>query len=50
MPDQWFDRMNTIQSYQEDASAMGRINAWWFAFNLANDHPITGGGLRGFLA
>ena len=48
MPDQWFDRMNTIQSYQEDASAMGRINAWWFAFNLANDHPITGGGLRAF--
>jgi putative inorganic carbon (HCO3(-)) transporter len=48
MPEQWFDRMSTIQSYQEDASAMGRINAWWFAFNIANAHPITGGGLRAF--
>lgn len=48
MPDQWFDRMSTIQSYEQDLSAMGRINAWWFAFNLANDHPITGGGFRAF--
>ena len=48
MPEQWFDRMGTIQTYQEDQSAMGRINAWWFAFNLANDHPITGGGFRAF--
>ncbi len=48
MPKQWFERMSTIENYQEDGSAMGRINAWYFAINLANDHPITGGGFRTF--
>ncbi len=48
MPDEWFDRMNTIQTYQEDSSAMGRINAWWFAFNVANDRPLVGGGFHVF--
>ena len=48
MPEKWFDRMNTIQTYQQDGSAMGRINAWYFAWNLAKDHPILGGGMRTF--
>ena len=48
MPDQWFDRMQTIESSNFDRSAQGRINAWWFAFHLANDHPIVGGGFRAF--
>jgi len=43
MPSAWFDRMNTIETYEEDASAMGRIHAWRFATNLALDHPLTGG-------
>lgn len=37
MPESWYDRMNTIQTYEEDSSAMGRINAWEYAFNAAND-------------
>ena len=37
MPKTWWDRMSTIQTYDEDASAMGRINAWWVEFNVAND-------------
>ena len=37
MPMEWFERMSTITSYQEDRSAMGRINAWTMAFNLALD-------------
>ena len=37
MPAEWFERMRTIQSYEQDASAMGRINAWTMAFNLAPD-------------
>ena len=37
MPDHWFERMNTIQNYQEDSSAMGRINSWTLAVNIAND-------------
>ena len=44
MPDSWFARMDTINTYEQDASAMGRINAWHFAFNLAKDRPLTGGG------
>lgn len=48
MPQQWTERMETIQTYEQDGSAMGRINAWWFAFNLANDRPIVGGGFRAF--
>jgi probable O-glycosylation ligase (exosortase A-associated) len=43
MPQQWFDRMSTIGSYQQDYSAMGRINAWHMAFNLAKDRPLGGG-------
>lgn len=43
MPDQWSARMNTIQTYEQDSSAMGRINAWWAAFNVAKEH-ITGAG------
>ncbi|MEN7343371.1 MAG: putative O-glycosylation ligase, exosortase A system-associated [Pseudomonadota bacterium] len=48
MPQSWKDRMGTIQTYDEDASAMGRINAWYFAVNLANDRPIVGGGFGTF--
>ncbi|MDY6827990.1 MAG: putative O-glycosylation ligase, exosortase A system-associated [Pseudomonadota bacterium] len=43
MPDTWHDRMATIDDYQEDASAMGRINAWWMAFNLAQAEFFGGG-------
>jgi probable O-glycosylation ligase (exosortase A-associated) len=43
MPQQWFDRMATIETYQHDQSATGRINAWEMAFNLAKDRPLGGG-------
>lgn len=43
MPAQWFERMNTVKTYQEDESAMGRVNAWQMAFNLAKDRPLGGG-------
>ena len=41
MPDSWTERMNTIQTYEEDASAQGRISAWHMAWNAAQHH-ITG--------
>ena len=44
MPEQYYDRMTTIRTYDQDASAMGRINAWWTAYNLARDRPLVGGG------
>lgn len=43
MPDRWTERMDTIKEYESDGSAMGRINAWTMAFNLANSRPIGGG-------
>jgi putative inorganic carbon (hco3(-)) transporter len=43
MPEQWFSRMDTINDYQSDASAMGRVNAWWMAWNLAKDQFFGGG-------
>jgi probable O-glycosylation ligase (exosortase A-associated) len=48
MPDKWFARMETIQTYEQDKSAQGRINAWTFAYNLASDHPLLGGGFEVF--
>lgn len=48
LPEEWFSRMNTIKTYEEDASAMGRINAWHFAYNLALDRPFMGGGFETF--
>jgi probable O-glycosylation ligase (exosortase A-associated) len=48
MPAEWMERMQSIPDYQDDPSAMGRINAWRFAFNLASDHPIVGGGFQTF--
>jgi putative inorganic carbon (hco3(-)) transporter len=43
MPAEWWDRMNTIKTYQQDDSAMGRINAWWMAWNLAKANFFGGG-------
>ena len=43
MPASWMDRMASIQNYEEDASAAGRLNSWVYAINLANDR-VTGGG------
>jgi probable O-glycosylation ligase (exosortase A-associated) len=44
MPDMWDQRMQTIADYENDGSAMGRINAWRMAWNLATDRPMFGGG------
>jgi putative inorganic carbon (HCO3(-)) transporter len=43
MPEQWWDRMGTIKTYDDDSSAGGRINAWWMAWNLAKDNFFGGG-------
>jgi putative inorganic carbon (HCO3(-)) transporter len=46
-PQEWKDRMFSIEHYQEDQSALGRINAWHFAVNVAQTH-LFGGGFRTF--
>lgn len=43
MPEEWWARMASIGTYEEDQSAMGRINAWWMAFNIAKDNFFGGG-------
>ncbi len=48
MPDKWHERMDTIETYEQDRSAMGRIGAWRFATNIALDRPIGGGGFDTF--
>jgi probable O-glycosylation ligase (exosortase A-associated) len=48
MPSEWFKRMQTIESYDEDPSAIGRFTAWHFAVLLADERPLTGGGFQAF--
>jgi putative inorganic carbon (HCO3(-)) transporter len=42
MPAKWEERMRTIETYQADDSAQGRINTWITLFNAANDRPLFG--------
>lgn len=44
MPERWYDRMDTIATYEQDGSARMRLNAWGTMFNIAMDRPIVGGG------
>ena len=43
MPSSWESRMNTIENFQDDSSAMGRVEAWKMTINLANRHFFGGG-------
>jgi putative inorganic carbon (hco3(-)) transporter len=49
MPASWHERMATITAYEEDASAMGRVHAWTYSINIANDR-LTGGGFNSWTA
>lgn len=46
MPEKWMARMNTIQTYEEDLSAMQRIYSWETAYNIAKDRFPVGGGFE----
>jgi probable O-glycosylation ligase (exosortase A-associated) len=46
MPDQWGERMDPINAYEDDLSVKGRFNAWWMAYNLAKERPLVGGGFE----
>lgn len=48
MPQSWKDRMSTIETYDQDASAQGRLDMWRYAMELTEDRPFTGGGFRIF--
>jgi probable O-glycosylation ligase (exosortase A-associated) len=47
MPQKWVDRMNTINTYEEDASATTRLTLWHVSLLLALDRPLVGSGFRG---
>ena len=45
MPEHWWERMATLKTYEQDASAMGRINAWLVAIEVAK-HNFFGAGMN----
>jgi probable O-glycosylation ligase (exosortase A-associated) len=47
MPEKYWNRINTIQSAQEDRSFRGRLLAWQVAYKYANDHFPFGAGFYG---
>lgn len=44
LPTEWFDRMSTIEEYQEDGSTQGRFEIWTFSTEVALSRPVVGGG------
>lgn len=48
LPEKWFGRMETIQTYEKDSSAMGRLEAWGVAYEMGKDRPLLGFGFRPF--
>jgi probable O-glycosylation ligase (exosortase A-associated) len=43
MPEEWSARMSTMQNYEQDTSALGRISAWWTAWGVAKAHIFGAG-------
>lgn len=48
MPVNYFNRMETIQEYENDASAMGRIEQWRAAVKVWADYPVLGVGPKNY--
>jgi putative inorganic carbon (HCO3(-)) transporter len=40
MPEAWMERMRSIEAYEQDSSALGRISAWWNAWGIAQHYPF----------
>ena len=47
MPQQWAERMHTIQTYKLDQSAESRLTMWHTAWIMAKKRPLTGVGFYG---
>jgi putative inorganic carbon (hco3(-)) transporter len=50
LPDAFWARMNTIQTYEEDTSATGRLHFWQVAMIMANANPLLGVGFNAYNA
>jgi probable O-glycosylation ligase (exosortase A-associated) len=44
MPSTWEERMQTITEYEQDLSALQRLDVWKLCWNIALAHPFMGGG------
>ncbi|HEX5758295.1 MAG TPA: putative O-glycosylation ligase, exosortase A system-associated [Thermoanaerobaculia bacterium] len=42
--DEYLERTGTIQEYEEDRSALGRLDAWTTSWRVFRDYPLTGVG------
>ena len=49
LPEGWFQRMYTLENYEEDSSAQGRLEAWRDGWNYAKEHPFVGSGFEGWI-
>jgi putative inorganic carbon (HCO3(-)) transporter len=47
-PEHVFERLGTIKTFEEDASANARLTAWQIAFRMIEAHPVIGVGIRNF--
>ncbi|WP_019625796.1 putative O-glycosylation ligase, exosortase A system-associated [Thioalkalivibrio sp. ALJT] len=45
VPDKIEHQIDTLIHYEEDASAIGRLDAWNVSWNVAMDYPLTGSGM-----
>ncbi len=45
-PAAWFARMQSIESYEQDSSARGRLFFWQLSWAIALRHPVTGAGFN----
>jgi probable O-glycosylation ligase (exosortase A-associated) len=50
LPDAFWTRMDTIQAYEEDDSATGRLHFWEVAIAMANANPWLGVGFNAYKA
>jgi putative inorganic carbon (HCO3(-)) transporter len=48
-PQSYWDRLGTVSHYQDDSSAMQRLELWSIAFKLIDAHPVLGVGFSNFM-
>jgi len=48
MPQSWYDRMKTIQTYEQDGSASTRLIQWKYAIDISLERPFFGNGFDAF--
>ena len=47
-PSSFWERNETVATFEQDASAMGRVYAWEVAAGISADHPLVGIGAGAF--